>query len=119
MNFDVCPLNNRIAPANNPHQSPRIHGEANFLNAGGGSSRAPSRYSQTALNSSNGFINHPINNRRKKNIAVFRSMQKNAHPRFTMTNVSAQLSIRPIRAPFSVLEIEARSLFGVWSLEFG
>src|SRR5262245_8231812 len=99
MNFDVCPLNNRIAPANSPHQSPRTHGEANLLNAGGGSSRAPSRYSQTSLNNSSSLINHPINNRRKKNIAVFRSMQKNAHPRFTITNVSAQLSMRPTRGP--------------------
>src|SRR5215467_7457406 len=102
MNFDVCPLNSRIAPANNPHQSPTIQGESNFLNPGGGSSLAPSRYSQTALNSSNPFINHPINNRRKKNIAVFRSMQKKAQPRFTITNVNAQLSTRPIRVPLGV-----------------
>src|SRR5215469_16292928 len=92
MNFELCPLKSRIAPANNPHQSPCTQGEASISNPGGGSSRAPSRNSHTALNVSSGLINYPISNRRKKNIAVFKSMQKKAHPRFTITNVIPQLT---------------------------
>src|SRR5882672_2403082 len=41
------------------------------------------------------FIDHPKNNRRKKNKLVGRSMQKNAQPRFTMMKVRAQLTSLP------------------------
>ena len=84
-------------PSSVPHHSPRNQPDSNLSAPGGGGVSQPSRYSHNALNQVNALISHPRKSRRKKNRAVGRSMQKNAQPRFTDTNVSAHATAVPNR----------------------
>src|SRR5438045_1455911 len=90
MNFDVWPQKNKISAASSAHHRPRDQPDDSASKPAGGSSRQPSRYSQSALKCAKMFISHPRNNRLKKNKPVFRSMQKNAQPRLTRTKVTIQ-----------------------------
>ena len=97
MNFDACPQNRMIAPSSVPHHNPRTQPDSSRSAPGGGGLPQPSRYSHNALNQVNALISHPRKSRRKKNRAVGRSMQKNAQPIFTDTNVSAHAATAPTR----------------------